>query len=707
MATTVNPSPGARTVRDEGGLVASASDRSRDFRRARRHTLFVAALRYALPVAALAILGYFGLTVLHRTGWGVSVPSLPVPKILPENLSMNNPRYEGFSPDGGRFEVKALTAQQDFANLDVVKLNGISGVMYDAAEVRTDLKAGTGHFNSKTQTLDLSNSVDIVSSNGMTAKLSSATVLTKESIITSNQPVAVEMTAGRVRANEMKLRHKTREVTFVGAVQTHLEAAKRPGAKPEQPAGATPAQPFGASDAPIDITSNRLDINDTTKLAVFSGGVRAVQAGATLTSPDLQVTYSGQAPGLGAPGQPQPASTGLAEPAGKVKRIVASGPVEMVQASGDRATAKTANFDAEAGKAFLDGDVVMTQAPDRRATADRAELDQRAEKALLVGNVVMTQAPDRRAVSDRAELDQRAETVVLVGNVVVSQGRNILKGRRLQSDRKAGHTRVTSPNEDGGDGRIAARFFRDGPASGGTGKSPQANATGGGFGAGTFKTDPNAPVDINSDSLDINDPRKTAVFRGDVLAVQGGFKMRTAELTAFYSGEAGLGGGTAVAAKDTAAKGGAELQRIEARKSVVVQSQDGQTATGDWANFDTKRNLVVVGGDVVLTQGPNVIRGSRLNIDMTTGQSTIETEPAAGWSARAQPAGDGKSPPKTAIDIPPVPQKSRPSAVFYPKNLKDKADASKAAKNADAKNADAKNAGAWGPVTRPARERDN
>ncbi len=523
MASKVNHTTGARTVRHSGGTAASASDRSRDFRRARRHTLIVSSMRYALPVAALAMAGYFGLTVLQRSGWGVDLPAIPLPKILPENLTMNNPRYEGFNADGGRYEVTARTAQQDFGNTNVVKLDTITGVMFDSAGVRTDLAAGRGVFNSQTNRLDLADSVDIASANGMKAKLKSAVVQIKESIITSTDPVEVEMTAGTVRANEMKLRHKSRDVTFIGSVETHLKSGKPPNAAPravqKKPDA---AQPFGASDAPIDITSNRLDVNDNEKLAVFTGAVRAVQGGATLTSPDLHVTYAGQAPGMPAAGKSasDAANAGdLAAQTGKVKTIVASGPVVMTQANGDRATSETANFDAEQGKAFLDGQVVMTQAPDRRAS------------------------------SNRAELDQRAETVLLVGNVMVSQGRNELKGQRLQSDRKAGRTRVTSPAADGGDGRIAARFYRNAPSGADGAKAAAAPAVGGGLGAATFKTDPNAPVDINADSLDINDQRKAAVFVGDVLAVQGGFTLRTAEMTAFYTGEAGLGGGDATPAR--------------------------------------------------------------------------------------------------------------------------------------------------------------
>jgi lipopolysaccharide export system protein LptA len=116
-----------------------------------------------------------------------------------------------------------------------------------------------------------------------------------------------------------------------------------------------------------------------------------------------------------------------------------------------------------------------------------------------------------------------------------------------------------------------------------------------------------------------------------------------------------------------------------------VQSQDGQTATGDWADYDTRKNTVTIGGDVVLTRGPNVVRGSRLVIDMSTGHSVIETGAPSGWAARAQPANG-------APEIAPPAAGGRPSAVFYPKALKDKAaaggatgDASKPAARAPSK----------------------
>lgn len=645
-------------------------------------------MRYALPAAAVAVAGIYGLVVLQRSGWGVAMPEVKVPRILPENLTMDRPHYEGFDGSGGRYAVSAISAQQDFSATNVIKLNGISATLRDASDARTELQAQRGVFDTQSRRLDLSDEIEITSTNGMKARLKTATVDVGESIVTSSDPVVVEMTAGTMRARELKFRHKAREVTFLGTVETHLNAG-RAGASDAAPSA---PRPFGASDQPIDITSNRLDINDQSKLAVFSGAVRAVQGGSTLSSPDLHVSYAGQAPGLSAPGT-KSVSAAPAEP-GKIQRITATGPVVMTQATGERATSDSADFDAINARAYL------------------------------VGQVVMTQAADRRATSDRAELDQRADTVLLLGNVIVSQGRNELKGQRLVSERKVGLTRVTAAAADGGNGRIFARFFRDAPTSAGTAKDGVKAALAKTIGA-NFRTDPSAPIDINAESLEINDQRKAAVFQGDVQAVQGGFTLRTAEMTAFYNGEAGLGDGAGAADGRSPAKAAAELQRIEAKRSVAVQSRDGQNATGDWATYDTKRNTVTLGGDVVLTQGQNVVRGSRLVIDMTSGQSVIETDPAAAWSARAQPAasqtngkdagGKGSGGTAAGLEVPVV--GGRPSAIFYPKSFKKKspADGTPAPEAAattekapaEARPAPATKTDAWGPVTRQTDDRSN
>jgi lipopolysaccharide transport protein LptA/LPS export ABC transporter protein LptC len=608
--------------------IVLAGDRTLSRLLAKRHSRTVRLLKASLPLAGLAISGLYGVSVMKTTGWGAGIPKLEMPNIIPENLAMNNPHYEGFNKDGGRYWVKAETAQQDLKNLSLIKLNAITGELTDAKKAKTGLTATRGTFDNKANVLELYDSIDVSGDAGMTAHLSRATVQTKENIITSDQPVVVTMEAGTINANQMTARQKVKEYTFVDNVRTHLNG--RPQAPDAAPKAAAPDQLIGKSGAPVDVTSNRLDINDATKVALFTGGVTAVQDGASLTSPELEVSYEGSAtPQAGAAA----AEAGPAAASSKVKRMVAKNPVTLKQANGDTVTSQNADFDAVNQTAILDGNVVMTQLPDKRATADKAEID------------------------------QTANTVILSGDVVVMQGQNVLRGRRLAFNRQTNKMQLTAPGTSNLGGRISAHFQQQAQsAAAPAAPKPATPAQGLAFG-GSFKTDPGSPVVIDATRLDVDDASKKAVFTGDVHAVQGEFVIHAAELTATYTGSAALGGTAADATKQS----GAQLTHIRAKTKVKITSKDGQAATGDWADFDPKANTAVLGGDVVLTQGKNILRGTKLNIDMTTGEAIINND-GSSVSNPATVAPDGTA---TAASSPSG--GGRPSAVFYLDDVKKQA----------------------------------
>ena len=111
---------------------------------------------------------------------------------------------------------------------------------------------------------------------------------------------------------------------------------------------------------------------------------------------------------------------------------------------------------------------------------------------------------------------------------------------------------------------------------------------------------------------------------------------------------------------------------------MLITSKDGQTATGDWAIFDTKANTVLMGDHVAVSRGKDVAEGPRLKIDLTTGmyRFEVEQEPAV---AQAVPA-TSASPPLTGPG--PGLGQSRPERacppgkqclLFYPKEAKEKA----------------------------------
>lgn len=623
MASTTNLEP------HRGWAIATstASDRARGMTRARRHTRLVRTLRRLLPAVAAVVVATYVAIVLQTIGWMQGLPKLEISKIVPENLTMHNPRYQGFNDDGGSYVVSAKTAVQDLTDLSRVTLNGIVGDLEDANKTKTKLKAVHGFYNSKTSELELYDGIDVISESGLHARLSRATVHTKKNVVESKEPVVVEMPGGTIRSNEMTLHNKTRKVTFLKGVVAHLVPAEQPKTKTpastKTPTGGAPL--ITAANGPIDITSEQLVIDDAHRIATFSGSVHAAQGNAILETATLEVRYESKGTG-GA----------LANSAGaKIRRIASTSPV------------------------------VMTRAPQDRVTSDSLDFDAVSQVAVLSGDVVMTSGADRRAMSNKATIDQKANTVLLTGNVVAVQGRNKLGGGRLLVERATGRTQLTNPAPPGAKepGRISTRFYRNvvqpkGAPKQGAAATDAANAV-------VFKTDPTAPIDVEADRLDVDDRSKAAIFKGDVRAVQGNFVVRTAALTAHYTGQAGL----AAQMNASAAKQPAQLTLIEARGKVIVTSKNGQDATGDWANFDVKANKVTVGGDVVLTQGKNVVRGTRLVIDMATGKSVMHNDPGAAWSAKAAPAGDNK---KGYVVQGPL-SGGRPSAIFYPKQKKARA----------------------------------
>lgn len=622
--TSANDTAGASAkARATGQGLRLAGDRAAVRTIARRHSHYVRALKYALPVTALAALGLYGVSIANTVGWSSGIASLEIPNISPENLAMENPHYDGYTSDGGRYWVNAERAQQELPSMSVIKLDVITGELTDSEKAKTRIEATRGVFDTKANVLELFDRISVTGDGGLKADLTRATVKTKEGLITSDEPVKVHMAAGDITANQMTVRQKTKEYTFVEEVRTILRPEK-PGEKPGAgdvvtaalPAAAKPAaksaMPFGQSDAPVNIQSSRLDVNDASKTAVYTGSVVVEQAGATLSAPELTVTYEGAA-----------ATTGASSDGGKLKRVIAKTDIQITQSTGEVVNSRTADFDAATQVAVLEGDVVMTQGPDRRATGDHAEFD------------------------------QKANTITLTGPVTLTQGQNALRGGRLVFNRATSQMQLSAP----GAGRIFAKFQQDQagkPAEAASGATP--GARGIPF-AATFKTSPGAPVSVESATLDIDDAAKQAVFRGKVRAVQGDFVIQSSELTAAYTGSAGLAGAT-----PAANQGAAQLSKLKARKDVQITSADGQRATGDWADFDTRSNTATLGGDVVLTQGKNVVRGTKLTIDMTTGQTVINTEPGAGAGPLISSSGaDGQGQ---------ITKSQRPSAIFYPSEIK-------------------------------------
>lgn len=147
-----------------------------------------------------------------------------------------------------------------------------------------------------------------------------------------------------------------------------------------------------------------------------------------------------------------------------------------------------------------------------------------------------------------------------------------------------------------------------------------------------FSKNRDQPVQIEAATLEVREKEKQATFSGNVKVTQGDTGLRAKTLVVFYDdnssandgkGDSKSAGGSMTAA--TPGPGGQQqIKRLEARGGVVVTQKD-QTVTGDTGVFDMRTNTVTMNGNVVMTQGPNVMRGDRLVVDLGSGVSRVES----------------------------------------------------------------------------------
>ncbi|RTL72889.1 MAG: LPS export ABC transporter periplasmic protein LptC [Hyphomicrobiales bacterium] len=622
MALALNmPPAGPSRTRGETSLEA---DRQRAFSAARRHTALVRLMRFSLPVAAVGVVGFYAVALLSSFSLSVGNVRVGQVEVTSEDLTMKNPSYFGTTQDGGKYEIRAKKAILEFNQNAPVKLVDIDGDMIQANNVKTVVRARRGLYDNNKSELTLFDGIEIDSSNGMKARLTEATIYSKESKVVSKKPVEMSSATGEIRGNSVTFNTASNQAVFLGQVNVRLAPTQTTQA-PQKPAvSATPA--FGRdSKQPIDVRSERFDLDDGSHVAMFTGEVVATQGDSTLKTPELMIAYEGKAADSFVGAAPQ-AKAPAADDTGGVSRLYAR------------------------------------------------------------SGVVVTMGLDRHVTSDVADFDAKADTALFTGNVLITQGKNTLQGKRLWLERKVGRTRLDSPGDkQAPPGRIAATFFPEQSAH----PAPKPKATKEDptslLSMGTFKSDPNAPMDIDAESLEVLEAQHVAAFRGAVKAQQGDFVVKAPEMLVFLNGQNNFMTG---AGPDGADKNAQQISRIEARNKVVISSKEGDQATGDKAIFDVKGNNVLLLGNVSIIRANDVgevrkvgVKGERLKIDLTTGMYRFENDEkataAAAEAARVPPpvinkAPDAKATSDNGFENRPCPP-GRQCLLAYPKEIEDKA----------------------------------
>lgn len=121
---------------------------------------------------------------------------------------------------------------------------------------------------------------------------------------------------------------------------------------------------------------------------------------------------------------------------------------------------------------------------------------------------------------------------------------------------------------------------------------------------GATRADPTLPVEVTSETLNVNQQDGSAEFVGNVVVVQGEMRLTAERVLVIYNQERSA------------------IDRLEATENVVLVSPP-DAAEGDWAEYTIDSGVIVMRGNVLLTQGPSIISGDQMNANLTTGTATM------------------------------------------------------------------------------------
>ena len=191
----------------------------------------------------------------------------------------------------------------------------------------------------------------------------------------------------------------------------------------------------------------------------------------------------------------------------------------------------------------------------------------------VTGDVRINAEDGRSASASKLTYDALKQQLVLDTGVVLSQGSNVLKGAKMVSDLATGITRF--PPLERVRGHFEPAVDESTPASAEPTPAPAEGTT-----HLDLSSTKGKPIDIESDSLTIDDKQHVAVFHGKVKAIQGTMTMRSSKLDVRYSGKEGTGETTGE---------GSRITSIRAEGRVLINTADDQATTSDWAFFDAAR----------------------------------------------------------------------------------------------------------------------
>lgn len=192
------------------------------FDRAQNHSRSVMVMRRLFPVfSILCVCAYFISSEFSFEYKDIkaSVKRIEVTK---NELKMINPRMEGHDENSGSYLILADTATQKSGSSNLVFLEKINATLEHPQNGTIKLTSNQGQFNTKSEKLWLDGDIVVTGENGMKAQLEKAEIEFKKQLITSNQPVFMQMNGSTIRAERLFIEGGKKIMTFSDRVSVRL-----------------------------------------------------------------------------------------------------------------------------------------------------------------------------------------------------------------------------------------------------------------------------------------------------------------------------------------------------------------------------------------------------------------------------------------------------------------------------------------------------
>ncbi len=212
---------------NRGGLGEgiTSRDRSREFRRARRHSVVVRILKALLPLMAIGIVSlyvvpsFFSYSIDEGRG-RATIKSITV---AAGALKMLEPRVRGVNEKQDAYDIVADSATQAAKSAEVMYLDNIRGKLTGHDGKITTITAPNGIHNNKTEEMNFENGALVNREDGMSATFKTGIAYMKQQIFISKTPMIVHLHESTIEADGMTLYWGEQRAVFEGNVHTHVE----------------------------------------------------------------------------------------------------------------------------------------------------------------------------------------------------------------------------------------------------------------------------------------------------------------------------------------------------------------------------------------------------------------------------------------------------------------------------------------------------